>query len=105
MWRSMTPKYLVVIFGGALLILSLSCRARETCGLRPLSNQEIRKNVEAYFEKQGTPLENGRKVIVTIKRDKCDYLYLEEVDPPMPGFHFLVRLDEAGRVTKVVQGK
>jgi hypothetical protein len=89
----------------SLLGPATACRQMEVCGRTVLSEASIRKRVESYFEKQGRKLSDQRTVKATVKRDRCDYLYMEESLPLSPGAHFVMRLDRDGKVVEVLGGR
>lgn len=96
---------LLALWLAIVTLVSPSCERLSRCGAEPLSKEELRAKVEAHFERTGTRLPANRHSEVTVKRDHCDYLYMEETIPPAPGFHFLVRLNRKGEVIEVLQGR
>lgn len=96
---------LVFLIGSLFQVSVLSCKPPSRCRSREQSNTEVRHKVEQYFKARGENLPTDRKAQVSVKREACDYLYIEMGLPPAPGDHFVVRLNEKGQIAKVYRGR
>jgi hypothetical protein len=78
---------------------------RADCNSLTLTDDQVRSRVEKHMASRFEPLQERRRARWLVRREGCQYVYLEWSEPATPGSHILVLLDAEGRVTHVEPGR
>jgi len=69
-----------------------------------LSRDEIIKIVEVEIERRFGKIQRGANYEIEIKREGCEYIYIEREIPHTPGGYSIFKIDSKGNVIDFFQG-
>jgi hypothetical protein len=103
----MLPSRLGAILVVALAVFgcSLTNRSMPACGHRELSVSELQRIVDAETQLRGLGAPDpNRSAQIKIKREGCDYLYLEIYPSDQTGAWLFASISSEGLVTSILLG-